>query len=247
MSQPTDGQGPPRDQSPWTRPWFIASAAVLVLIVALGIAYVMMPSGGQTSAAPTRAATPATTTTSTAGAGQDSTCGLPAGDLRYPSVGLPTKWELLGRVAIPTDPKGIGPGKIDGNMRTCYQHSPTGALYAAANVFGISSLPGGQTVVFNSLAAKTPIRDQYLVSPPASTPVDPSIGLQIGGFKVVSYTGDSATISIGMKATQDSRTGYGSVTYALRWEDGDWKVVLENSSTSTSLPDLSDFVPWTGV
>ena len=243
--QPTDGQGPPRETSPWTRPWFIASAAVLVLIAALGIAYAMIPSAGQ----PTAAATPTATSaaTSTAGARQDSACGLPAGDQRYPSVGLPTKWELLGRVAVPTDPKGIGPGKADGNVRTCYQHSPTGALYAAANIVGISSLPDGQTVIFKSLAAKTPVRDQYLATPPASTSVDPSIGLQIGGFKVVSYTGDSATISIGMKATQDSRTGYGSVTYALRWEDGDWKAVLENSSTSTSLKDLSDFVPWTGV
>ncbi|MGT2462966.1 hypothetical protein [Sinomonas atrocyanea] len=50
-----------------------------------------------------------------------------------------------------------------------------------------------------------------------------------------------------MKVTQGASAGYVAVTYALRWEAGDWKVVIENSSTSGSIKDLSDFVPWTGV
>ncbi|WP_136611054.1 hypothetical protein [Sinomonas albida] len=243
MSQPTEGQGSPQGQSPWTRPRFIASAAVVVVLIALGVAYVALPSPSAGQApAPTSPATAA----ATAQASQ-SVCGLPAGDQRYPSVGLPTKWELLGRVAVPTDPKGSGPGKTDGSLRTCYQHSPTGALYAAANIVGVGTLPGGPTVINKNFAAKSPARDQALAAPPTQTPLDPSMSMQIGGFKVVSYAPDSATIALGMKVTQDSRTGYGSVTYALRWEGGDWKVVLEDSSTSTSLKDLSDFVPWTGV
>jgi hypothetical protein len=245
MSQPTEGQGPPRDQSPWTRPRFIASAAVVVVLAALGLVYLALPSPSNGQAP---AAIPSATATATANAqaGQ-SACGLPAGDQRYPSVGLPTKWELLGRVAVPTDPKGIGPGRTDGSLRTCYQHSPTGALYAAANIVGVGTLPGGPAVINKNFAAKSPARDQALATPPTQTPLDPSMSMQIGGFKVVSYAPDSATIALGMKVTQDSRAGYGSVTYALRWEGGDWKVVLEDSSTSTSLKDLSDFVPWTGV
>ncbi|WP_336853920.1 hypothetical protein [Sinomonas albida] len=249
QGQPTDGQGPPREASPWARPWFIASAAVVVLIAALGIAYAMIPSGGQSSAAPTTATATATATaTGTAGAGQDSACGLPAGDQRYPSVGLPTKWELLGRVAVPTDPKGIGPGKVDGSVRTCYQHSPTGALYAAANLVGLGFMPEGPKLIYKDLMAKSPKRDSLLATPPAETPEDPSLTMQIGGFKLVSYTGDTAKLTMGVKGTKaPSTVFYGSLTYALQWEDGDWKVVPDGTTTMTQLQDLSDFVPWTGV
>ncbi|MGT2462968.1 hypothetical protein [Sinomonas atrocyanea] len=163
-----------------------------MVLAALGLVYLALPSpsAGQ---APAAAPSATATATATAQAGQ-SACGLPAGDQRYPSVGLPTKWELLGRSAVPTDPKGIGPGKTDGNVRTCYQHSPTGALYAAANAFGASALPNGQTILFKSLAANSPMRDRYLATPPADGSMDSSTTAQIGGFKVVSYTPDSATI-----------------------------------------------------
>jgi hypothetical protein len=240
MSQPTEGKGPPRDQSPWTRPWFIASAAVVVVLAALGLVYLALPSPS-TGQAP--APTPSATATATAQAGQ-SVCGLPAGDQRYPSVGLPTKWELLGRIAVPTDPKGIGPGGTDGNARTCYQHSPTGALYAAANILGTGLLPGGQTVVLKNLTAHTPMRDRLLASPASGTSADPSNSAQIGGFRVDSYDPASATVTLGLKL---SPAGYMSMTFSLRWEGGDWKTVPENSTYATGLKDLSDFVPWTGV
>jgi hypothetical protein len=244
MSQPTEGQGPPRDQSPWTRPRFIASAAVVVVLAALGLVYLALPSpsAGQ-AAAPSAPAAATATAIATPQAGQ-SVCGLPAGDPRYPSVGLPTKWELLGRVAVPTDPKGIGPGRTDGPVRTCYQHSPTGALYAAANILGTGLLPGGQTIVLKNLTASTPMRDRLLASPAAGTSADPSNSAQIGGFKVDSYDPTSATIALGLKL---SPAGYMSMTFFLRWEDGDWKTVPENSTYATGLEDLSDFVPWTGV
>ena len=243
MSQPTEGQGPPRDQSPWTRPWFIASAAVVVVLAALGIAYVALPSP---SAGQAPAPAPPATATATAQAGQ-SVCGLPAGDQRYPSVGLPTKWELLGRVAVPTDPKGIGPGRTDGPVRTCYQHSPTGALYAAANLVGLGFMPEGPTLIYKDLMARSPERDRLLATPPAETPEDPSLSLQIGGFKVVSYTGDSAQIALGVKVVQGSAASAGSITAALRWEDGDWKAVPEGTTSLTEVKDLSGFVPWAGA
>jgi hypothetical protein len=199
MSQPTEGQGPPRDQSPWTRPWFIASVAVVVVLAALGMAYVALPSP---SAGQAPAPTPPATATATAQAGQ-SVCGLPAGDQRYPSVGLPTKWELLGRVAVPTDPKGIGPGKVDGSVRTCYQHSPTGALYAAANIVGTGLLPGGHAIILKDLAVESAAREQALATPSQKDSADTSLSLQIGGFKVLAYTADAARISLGVKASQN--------------------------------------------
>jgi hypothetical protein len=234
-----------RQSSPWTRPWFIASAAVVAVLVALGVLYAVLPAP---SAEPAPATSPSATSTNTAQGDHDSACGLPAGDQRYPSVGLPTKWELLGRVAVPTDPKGIGPGKVDGNLRTCYQHSPTGALYAAANMVALGFLPEGPRLIHKELMAESPERDRLLANPPAETPEDPSLTMQLGGFKVASYSRDTAKITIGVKGTKaPSTVFYGSMTYALRWEAGDWKATPEGTTTMTQLQDLSDFVPWTGV
>ncbi|MEZ2390243.1 hypothetical protein AB6813_11960 [bacterium RCC_150] len=244
MSHPTETKAPDREQSPWTRPWFIASAAVVVLLIALAVVYVALPAPG---AGQSSAPSPAATTTSTAQAGQESACGLPAGDQRYPSVGLLTKWELVGKFAVPSDPKGIGPGKVEGTVRTCYQHSPTGALYSAANYVGTGLLPGGQTIILQSLTAQSPLRDQSLATPPTQAPVDPSLSTQIAGFKVVTYTGQAARIALGLKVIKDNKVGYGSMTFGLRWENGDWKSVLEEYSYSSGLTDLSDFVQWTGA
>jgi hypothetical protein len=249
MSQPAQGQPSlDREPSPWTRPWFMVSAAIVAVLVALGVLYVVLPSPG---AAPAPAQSPAVTATSTAQAGQtgqESICGLPAGDQRYPSLNLPTRWELLGRVAVPTDSKGVGPGKVDGNVRTCFQHSPTGALYASANIVGTGLLPNGSALVLKNLAAKSPMRDQALATPSVSETTDPPWSMQIAGFKVLSYTGDTARVSLGLKlTTQDGRTGFGAMTFGLRWEGADWKAVSEETSNSSGLKDLSDFVPWTGV
>ncbi|WP_139346848.1 hypothetical protein [Sinomonas mesophila] len=245
MSPPVESQALDRQSSPWTRPWFIASAAVVAVLVALGVLYAVLPAPG---AEPAPATSPSASSTNTAQGDQDSACGLPTGDQRYPSVGLPTKWELLGRVAVPTDPKGIGPGRVDGNLRTCYQHSPTGALYAAANLVGLGFRPEGPKLIHKELMAESPERDRLMASPPAETPENPSLTMQIGGFKVASYSGDTAKITIGVKGTKaPSTVFYGSLSLALRWEDGDWKVMPEGATTMTQLQDLSDFVPWTGV
>ncbi|MEZ2373412.1 hypothetical protein [Arthrobacter sp. RCC_34] len=245
MTEPTEGKSVDQAPSPWTRPWFLASAAVVAILVALLVLYFVLPSP---SATPGPSPSPSAAGTGTAQAGQESACGLPAGDQRLPSVGLPTKWELLGRVAVPTDPKVIGPGKINGNVRTCYQHSPTGALYAAANFMGTGLLPGGQAIVLKNLTAKSPMQEQALATKAPQTAEDPSLSTKIAGFRVLAYTGSAARFSVAVEVTKDGRSAYGSMDVGLRWEGGDWKIVMEETSTTMAkLDDLSDFVPWAGV
>ncbi|MDQ0241470.1 hypothetical protein [Arthrobacter bambusae] len=245
MSQPAQGQPAlDREPSPWTRPWFMVSAAVVAVLVALGVLYVVLPSPG---AAPAPAQSPAVTAANTAQAGQtglESVCGLPAGDQRYPSLNLPTKWELLGRVAVPTDSKGVGPGKVDGNVRTCFQHSPTGALYAAANFFATSTITNGDRIMYKDLSAKGPLRDQYLATPPPFSTGDSTVSVQVGGFRVQSYSAQAATIVLGAK---NSKGGFGSVTVPLKWEDGDWKVNIDTLTKPSVITDLADFIPWAGA
>lgn len=232
----------PKPESPFTRPWFLVSAGVVVLILVLALVYALLPPVG---AAPTVQPTPAATTGSvkpSADAG-DSTCGLPKGAQTVPGPGLLSTWELNGKTAVPSEPETYGPGKTVNEARTCFAQNPTGALYAAANFFSASIEQQG-TIMVEDLSAKGPLRDQYLASPMAFSPDDQNLKIQIAGFKVQSYTEQAATVVLGVNTSEDTQF---SLTVPMKWEDGDWKVNLESLSRMAQVKSLSDFISWSGV
>lgn len=241
MSKVSESGEADQGASPWTRPWFIASAGVVVVLIALAVVYVLLP-------VPAAPAPASATSTAQAGApaeaGQNSICGLPAGDQRYPGLNHPSTWELQGRVAVPTDPKAAGPGRVEGNVRTCYAHSPTGALYAAANFVGTSMAPHGDLIIYKDLAAKGQLRDEYLATPPPFTGDKADVSFQIGGFRVQSYGPEAATMVLAIRISTGS---FGSMTVPLKWEDGDWKVSLDSLAPLSQVNDLADFVAWSGA
>ncbi|UOD83459.1 hypothetical protein [Paenarthrobacter ureafaciens] len=241
MTEPTVNE----DQNPLTKPKFIISAVVVAIIVALGIILALIPKGGGT---PT--ADPTTTGTSTASAQPTATaaasiCGLPAGSQTKPATTpTDTKWELIGKIAAPTAPKQYGPGKTAANgLRSCFAHSPTGALYAAANVTVLSAT-GKARLVYEQLAVPSPERDALLNQPqPQETS---SVTAQIAGFQIRSYEADRAVIVIAAKGSNGALV---SVPVPLQWHGGDWKVVVPatGSTGGGQISDLSGYVTWSGV
>lgn len=241
MTEPTVNE----DQNPLTKPKFIISAVVVAIIVALGIILALIPKGGGTPAAD-----PGTTGTSTASAQPTATaaasiCGLPPGSQAKPATTpADTKWELIGKIAAPTAPKQYGPGKTAANgSRFCFAHSPTGALYAGANMIVLGS-SGRPDLLAQHLVVEGPERDKMLSEPPASVP--PTAPFQIAGYKVVDYTGDRAVIEYGLTAANGS---VGTVPVAMQWQGGDWKWVLPATGMAEArqLSDLSGFINWAGV
>lgn len=232
-----------QEPNPWTRPWFLASAGVVLVLVALAVVYVLLPVPAVTAPA-TGSGAPTTQAATVSEAASDSVCGLPAGDQRYPGLEQPTTWELQGRVAVPTDPKTVGPGRVEGHVRTCYAHNPTGALYAAANFLGTSAVDKGDLIIYRDLAAKGQLRDQYLASPPPFVGNSADVSIQIGGFRVQSYTAETVTIVLGVKI---SNGAFGSMTVPLKWEDGDWKLALDSLAPLSQVNDLAGFIPWSGA
>ena len=172
-------------------------------------------------------------------------CGLPAGSQAKPATTpTDTKWELIGKIAAPTSPKQYGPGKTAANgLRSCFAHSPTGALYAGANMIVLGS-SGRPDLLAQHLVAEGPERDKMLSEAPTSAPA--TAPFQIAGFKVVDYTGDRAVVEYGLTAANGS---VGSVPVAMQWQGGDWKWVLPASGMGEArqLSDLSGFINWAGV
>ncbi|MEK8229337.1 hypothetical protein NKG05_30680 [Oerskovia sp. M15] len=129
------------EQNPFTQPGFIAAAVVVALLVVLGIAIAIMsatrsdvpdPTPEPSSPAPTTSTAP--TSEGSDGAGGASVCGLGGDELTgSPSTAPDAEWAYQGTTAYPTSTK-FGPGETnDDGVRYCFQHSPTGAVFAAAN------------------------------------------------------------------------------------------------------------------
>lgn len=232
----------PNAENPFTRPWFLVSAGVVVLVLILAVVYALLPPVGAT---PSGQPTPNNTSATTAAAGPTagSACGLPEGNVTIPGPGLASKWELNGKTAVPADPTVYGPGKATAGARTCFAHNPTGALYAATNFFAASVEQQGVTMV-KDLAAKGPERDKYLANPLTFAPRDPQAIVQVAGFQITNYAGDSAVVKLGVKGSNGL---FFSLSQTLKWQDGDWKVVLESASPMQQVTSLSEFIPWAGV
>ncbi|MDR6623616.1 hypothetical protein [Sinomonas atrocyanea] len=242
MTEPTVNE----DQNPLTKPKFIISAVVVAIIAALAIILALIPRGGGTPAAGPATAAAGHSTAQPSPASEASVCGLPSGDQAKPATApADTKWELVGKIAAPTSPQQFGPGRTQANgLRSCFAHSPTGALYAGANVVALAS-SGRNDLVLRYLTVDSPERTKMLgSSAPADTSGGPSV--QLAGFRISDYSRERAVIEYGFKASNGT---LGSLPVVLQWSGGDWKAVPPASGQpeGKQLADLNGFIPWTGV
>ncbi|MBT2515563.1 hypothetical protein [Arthrobacter sp. ISL-30] len=233
------------DQNPLTKPKFIISAVVVAIIVALGIILALLPKGGGTPTAEPSNSGSTTASAQPSATAAASVCGLPSGDQAKPATTpTDTKWELVGKIAAPTSPTQFGPGKTDTNgLRSCFAHSPTGALYAAANMTALSSA-GKANLVYQQLAVPSPERDAVLKSSPTAAPN--SVTAQLTGFTFRSYEADRAVIDLAFKGANGT---FVSIPVPLQWYEGDWKFVVPatGDTGARQLSDLSGYVEWSGV
>ncbi|MDP9696105.1 UNVERIFIED_ORG: hypothetical protein J2X79_003684 [Arthrobacter globiformis] len=241
MTEPTVNE----DQNPLTKPKFIISAVVVAIIVALGIILALLPKGGGTPTAEQSNSGSATASPQPSEAAAASVCGLPPGDQAKPATApTDTKWELVGKVAAPTSPTELGPGKTEANgLRSCFAHSPTGALYAAANMTALSAA-GKAHLVYEQLALPSPERDAELKSSPTAAPN--SVTAQLAGFTFRSYEADRAVIDLAFKGANGT---FVSIPVPLQWYGGDWKFVVPatGDTGARQITDLGGYIEWSGV
>lgn len=240
---------------PWYRkPAFVLSAAFLALVVGGSLIVVLIGGnrGGTPDPTPTTTASTATSAEPTTSPGssdpQESVCGLPAGDQSVPSAPpADATWELVGTVAVPNIDQ-VGPGETaaDG-MRYCFAHSPTGALLAAMNVPVMANLdPSFQADA--RIVADTPERDRVAAELETATPSGGgTTGVQFAGFLVEMRDENTANVTVVLQRANDGALF--AYTAAMRWEDGDWKIVLPETGEvpSRQLDSLSGYVEWRGV
>lgn len=241
--------------NPWTQKGFVTSAVVVGLIAVLAAVLLLArPSTDDPAAGPvpTQAPSPSTSTEVDEAA---SVCGLPPSDQAVPRSEPPTtNWELVGTIATPTAPETYGPGRVEDGLRTCYARSPLGALYAAVNFVATTSAPDQREQLIRQLAAAGPGRDAALAALAAEgeQSSDGSSSTQVVGFSFLNYDEDSTTVDLALRGfSAGGAAGLAHLPLTLRWEGGDWKVVLPEDGdlgrAIQGIPDLTGYVPWSGA
>ncbi|MFC0456200.1 hypothetical protein ACFFGR_06490 [Arthrobacter liuii] len=240
------------EQNPFTRPRFIVAAVVVGLIVVLGIVIGIATATRNNSnaappSAPSSAASAAPTAVPSAAAGGASVCGLPGEVL---SGSIPTapkaQWEYQGTTAYPTSTT-YGPAKTsDQGFRYCFQHSPTGALFAAANAIAQGADPAVRAKWADYVLAAGPNRAAIAASLNGAKSDSSGTRMRVAGFRVLTYDGETARIDVAVNGSTNQGAIVGSFVYALVWQDGDWKLNTAESEpfSFAVIPNLMGYVPW---
>ncbi|PCC27064.1 hypothetical protein CIK76_18905 [Glutamicibacter sp. BW80] len=242
------------EASPWTRPWFIASAVVVGLLVALVIVVSVLTAvkpkpAAEEPASPSPIESVAPSAEPSADSGDVSTCGLEeksgsASLTKAPKV----DWKLQGILEYPSS-SSLGPAHTSKNgVRSCFQHSPEGAVVAAANasVQGSTLDPLVLKEWFEYFLASGPNRASLLAEAPNATS-NQGIRAEIVGFQLLNYDGNTARVDIALSGSGQGENVNVSMIYDLIWEDGDWKLSVsdpENPINVAVITDTSNYVVW---
>lgn len=154
-------------------------------------------------------------------------------------------WKLMVAVMVPVSPV-AGPLNLDPAMWWCFAHTPLGAVMAAHTIPVSISGADWRTVAAQQVvpdAARDRFVNRKTASGSAESPADAAVGRFVG-FLVPRYDGTTATVRL---LLTNPIGGYLSTSMNLRWQDGDWKVALQNDGSlysATAQAEPNGFVMW---
>lgn len=236
-----------KPRSPFRSRGFIFGAVVLGLLAATAIVAVVVGLAtpkepvAEPTAVPSESAQPV---------GDASVCGLDDVEMSGSVKEAPaTEWEFVGRVAVPSSTSNAGPGVIENDgFRYCYPRTPEGALFATANLFGLTIDRSTLDQVAEDLVVEGEARDKFIRTAPETMakPAE-SFSADITGFRVLSYDGSTATVDLAVRLTTGELLSY---VFDVAWVDGDWKWSPSNGDSGVDvvlIQSLGGYVPWSGV
>ena len=240
-------------RGPFSRRGFIAAAVVVGIIVLAAIVVIVtsIARGSTTSATPPTSK-PTAKSTPSPSADETSVCGLSGFEAKSSLSSAPTnKWRLVGTVAAPDDPQGAGPGTDRDGYLSCFSHTAKGALFAAVNIYAMST----DSRLASQIAERSLVpgvgRDAAIKKEASGqdSSSNANLRVQVAGFKIDSYSATRATVDV---VFQVATTGaLVSVPTVLQWSGGDWKGVTDDQGDSplqsAQIQDLGGYTPWSGA
>lgn len=233
--------------SPFRRPGFLAAAGFLAIIVVLGVVVAVASSGGDSAG---DSAVPATAPPGASSAPGGS-CHPTDTTQQVPTTAPPgVRWELFQAIALPTSAT-AGPLVQHGEQRSCYAHTPVGAMIAALQISARLTYSSQWRVILDQQVVDGPGKTA-LARERASTGARPPLPAgevaQVAGFRFITYSADTAVISLLLRLAPST---YAESTLTVKWQDGDWRLELQpDGSPDIAGPQrssLEGYVAWGGV
>jgi len=260
----------------WQERGFIASAIVVGAVVVCLLVWLFardpgtpaaQPADSPSTVVPTEQATeepsvpPATPTEQPTGTTTPGTpppintstggCRNPQPDPKIPLVAPPAvTWQFDADMLIPLQAAG-GPATTASNgVRSCFAHSPTGAVLAALVLLGQIRNPDLTEAVLKTRVLPGPGLNRALAEARDTSTPTARGQVQFAGFKVIDYTRQRAIIQV---AAELNDTNIASLPVTMVWSKGDWKAELKDDGSFNGqvapdvLQGLEGYVRFTGA
>lgn len=237
------------EQSPFSRPSFIIAAVVVAALVVAGVVVgvniATRDNGDDAQPAPSTTTSAAPSAEPTADAGGASVCGLDGEKLSGTVTTTPAaEWQYQGTTAYPSSST-FGPADSEpSGARMCFQHSPEGALFMAANAIVQGSDPATATAWADYALADGQYRDKLAAELGEGSGAQGRMTIE--GFRVLNYDGDTARIDLAVGTASGAQSVKVSGVYELVWQDGDWKISTDVAEplNIAAIPNTSGYTPW---
>jgi hypothetical protein len=234
----------PGGRSPFNK-WWAASGILLALVVVALVMVLFLGRGEGDAEGTSPSASPTPTDASSPSAPASPVgvvgCDLDDSNQDIPTVGPAAEWEASQYLLVPRSDT-YGPDGQVGERWGCYAKSPTGALFAAANL--IDGIAGADYAEFvEDAALETATRDAWVANEnPAAHQQEPGRVAQFAGFQYVSVEPSSVILLL---ALQDSEV-VGSLRIGLSWSDSSntWLMNFDTSDLDVEEAELDVFTPW---
>lgn len=227
-------------KSPFNVWWAVAGGAVLIVLI-VGVLIISGALGGSGTPTPSPTTSTSEPTESLPPAAGD-VCDVPGANNTIPTSGPDADWQANIYFLYPTSPE-FGPvANPSSEMWGCFQNSPTGALFAAGNLFsgfgGEDYAEFAQEAVVPSAALDAWLADR-LGQPTGQSPGKVA---QIAGFQFLSVTETAVTVNLGFR--QDDLEAIVVLTFV--WDDTtqNWLLAADESNLVFAVADLSSYTPW---
>jgi hypothetical protein len=217
------------------------AGCVVAIAVIVGVVGILIPHGG--GAGPTATGAPEPTKSMTAG-------GCNAVSSESTAVPADLRWESANGVTWPVSDS-LGPLGTDHGFAVCFAQSPVGAALAAVtSVYAVAD--HDPIASFDFYTVDTPSKASVLSQlEGATTPkVDlarqlAESGMALVGFQVREFSPTRASVNL-VYSAPSSQTGYRTIPRTMVWEDGDWRVKLDDSGNFGESSDATDgdFTRW---
>uniref|UniRef100_A0AAU1M5N5 DUF8175 domain-containing protein n=1 Tax=Streptomyces sp. NBC_00148 TaxID=2903626 RepID=A0AAU1M5N5_9ACTN len=154
-------------------------------------------------------------------------------------------------MAVPTS-KTAGPAVVEGDLARCFAHSPTGALFAAAQIGTRYPFTKDWEKVVEQQTygdGKQLLLDKRRAYEATAEPIAPVPGElgQFAGFQFVTYTPQTAVLQ--MVSRFEAGTMQVS-TVTMQWDDGEGDWLYEIPSVTPpqkTVENLDGYVVWGGL